>query len=235
MNLSGKRILLLGGTSEIGREIALNALELGAAVSGIVRKNPGDLGYPVHILDLLDAQQVQQYVSTIESPLDGLVFSVGEFVRAPLSLLTPELIQRAIDVNINTLIVMLRALVVARRLRRGASVVLISSISAYLGVRGIAPYTMAKAALVALGRVLSNDLMRHGIRVNSVSPAMVRTRMSCGSPGEQQWLDQFGKERYPLGVGHPIDVAGPVLFLLADDAKAINGTDIILSGGAIRT
>ncbi|MCJ9709519.1 SDR family oxidoreductase, partial [Bordetella hinzii] len=135
--------------------------------------------------------------------------------------------------NLNTLIVMLRALVMARKLKRGASVVLVSSVSAYLGVRGMAPYAMTKSALLVATRTFSNELMRHGVRVNSVSPVMVRTRMF--EPEQQAWLEEMSKRHYPQGLGEPVDVAAPVLFLLSDEASAINGTDIILSAGAMTT
>ncbi|AKQ57494.1 SDR family NAD(P)-dependent oxidoreductase [Bordetella hinzii] len=233
MNLAGKRILLLGATADIGRAIALNARDLGAEVQGIVRQDPGDMGFPVEALDLLDALAVEAYVRRLDTPLDGLVYCIGDSIKAPLSSLTPDVVHRAVDVNLNTLIVMLRALVMARKLKRGASVVLVSSVSAYLGVRGMAPYAMTKSALLVATRTFSNELMRHGVRVNSVSPVMVRTRMF--EPEQQAWLEEMSKRHYPQGLGEPVDVAAPVLFLLSDEASAINGTDIILSAGAMTT
>ncbi|QII87037.1 hypothetical protein G3T20_21530 [Bordetella hinzii] len=77
MNLAGKRILLLGATADIGRAIALNARDLGAEVQGIVRQDPGDMGFPVEALDLLDALAVEAYVRRLDTPLDGLVYCIG--------------------------------------------------------------------------------------------------------------------------------------------------------------
>jgi len=93
-------------------------------------------------------------------------------------------------------------------------------------------YAASKGGIVAATKGLGVELLRDGIRVNCVAPAMVETEMSARF---RQALSEENYQRvvdmHPLGVGQPDDVAGAIAFLLADTGRWITGSTLCVDGG----
>jgi meso-butanediol dehydrogenase/(S,S)-butanediol dehydrogenase/diacetyl reductase len=107
------------------------------------------------------------------------------------------------------------------------AIVTVGSVNAQIAF-GSEPYSAAKAGLSALMRNLAASLAQHGIRVNTVEPATIRTRVWDSQPGGADRLRPF----YPLGrVGEPEDVAAAVSFLASSDASWITGHVLPVDGG----
>ena len=117
-----------------------------------------------------------------------------------------------------------------RRVNTGdnCSIVVMSSISRYAGGRGSIEYASAKAAITASIRNIANELYHRNIRVNSVSPGFINTPLVEKSlkDGEINVKNSFNKM-----CGEPEYVANLVAFLVSDEARWINGDDIIIEGG----
>jgi NAD(P)-dependent dehydrogenase (short-subunit alcohol dehydrogenase family) len=116
----------------------------------------------------------------------------------------------------------------------GASLVLLSSVSALVGQAGNVVYCASKGAVLAATRALAVELLRDSIRVNAVLPALVETEMSerfRATMTEAQW--QAYLARYPMGIGQPEDVANAVAFLLSDASRWINGIGLVIDGGVL--
>jgi len=107
--------------------------------------------------------------------------------------------------------------------------VAISSIAAHTGTEGLSPYTASKASLSLSVKVLARELARKKIRVNAISPGMVRTPIF--KPEEKEYLDNIEKQVYPLGLGEPDDIAAAAAFFLSEKSNYITGADLIMSGG----
>ena len=114
----------------------------------------------------------------------------------------------------------------------GASVIFISSVMGVVGQPAKTVYSATKGALIAGARSLALELARNNIRVNCVSPAMVRTGMS------KSLLDKVTPEAlveiqkaHPLGIGEADDVADACVFFLSDKSRWITGTNLIVDGG----
>jgi len=110
--------------------------------------------------------------------------------------------------------------------------VLVSSIGGFLGQPGNVVYGASKAGLMSAARGLAMELLRDGIRVNSVAPAMIDTAMSRKAFAEMNESQVASiLQRHPMGMGQPEDVAAPIAFLLSDASKWITGTNLTVDGG----
>ena len=116
----------------------------------------------------------------------------------------------------------------------GASLVLLSSVSALVGQASNVVYCASKGAVLAATRALAVELMRDGIRVNAVLPALVETEMADrfrATMTEAQWQGYVAQ--YPMGIGRPEDIANAVGFLLSDASRWINGIGLVVDGGVL--
>lgn len=141
--------------------------------------------------------------------------------------------RRIFDVNVHGSFLVARAVardVIARNLP-SASIVFTASMSGYV-VNQPQPhsaYAVSKAGVHHLARSMAGEWVGHGIRVNSISPGIMNTRLS-GGPG-QAGLRQSWLERSPMGIGDPEDLTGAVVLLCGEAGRFITGTDIKIDGG----
>ena len=115
----------------------------------------------------------------------------------------------------------------------GGAIVNISSISGAIAQVNRWTYNVGKGAVNQLTKCAALDLAPHGIRVNSISPGWIWTReVDKAAGGDREKFDPIWGEYHMLGrCGLPEECAGPVLFLLSDDASFITGTDVPVDGG----
>ncbi len=133
-----------------------------------------------------------------------------------------------IDVNLLAPIALSHALLPVMIARGGGAIVAITSDSARVGAAGEEVYSATKGGLAAFVRSLAQEVARHGITVNAVSPGPVRTPLSEGQPA---LLDRLARKT-PLGrIAEAEDVAGTVAWLLGPDARFVTGQTISVSGG----
>ncbi len=162
--------------------------------------------------------------------LDGLVSNAG--INRPGALVdyAVEDWDRVFAVNTRATWLLVRAAVPALRAVRGA-VVAIASMSGSHPHAGLGPYGPSKAATIMLVRVLAQELGGDGVRVNAVSPGMVRTGMTAAVYADERLLAERNR-LVPLGrVATPEDVADVVAFLLGPDARYVTGHDLVVDGG----
>lgn len=118
----------------------------------------------------------------------------------------------------------------------GGAIVNMSSISAHIAQIDRWTYNAAKGAVNQLTRCQALDLGAFNIRVNSVSPGWIWTRevdkaSQLDGGGREKWEPVWGKYHLLRRCGEPVECAGPILFLLSDDASFITGTDLPIDGG----
>lgn len=113
----------------------------------------------------------------------------------------------------------------------GGSIVNISSLASVQGIAGASPYTASKGASRSLTKGAARDLGKYNIRVNAVLPGWIVTPMMQQFTLSKPLLDSL-INGIPLGhLGDPEDIAYPVLFLASDEAKYVNGAEIVVDGG----
>lgn len=239
--LEGKKILITGASSGIGKEIAI-FLAKQRAIPIILARTKNNLIETLSqfedikeakyfVCDLTDFEQIKSVVNEIVI-LDGVVFNAGLIDYIPIKILTPERVRSIFSLNFDSQVILTQQLLKMRKINKGSSLVYISSISSHLGVPGTAIYAASKAAITSFAKVLASELSFKKIRVNIVSPGIVKTSL-FDAVSDKVNIEVFEKEEesYPLGYGTPSDVAHAVAYLLSDGARWVTGTEIVLDGG----
>jgi NAD(P)-dependent dehydrogenase (short-subunit alcohol dehydrogenase family) len=252
VELNGKVALVTGGSSGLGRAIALELARRGAAavVVGDLHAAPRDGGATTTELieretearaafvrcDVADPVTVERAFAAAEEigPVDVLVNNAGIVDRGQkLADVDDATIARVLDVNVKGVLFGCRA--AARRMvpRGSGSIVNVSSVVALAGSARTGVYAASKGAVASLTYALAAELGPAGVRVNALHPGMIETAMTV----EDQQLatgevrDRLVR-RLPLRrVGLPEEVARAVAFLASDDASYITGTSTVVDGG----
>jgi NAD(P)-dependent dehydrogenase (short-subunit alcohol dehydrogenase family) len=162
--------------------------------------------------------------------LDHLVNNAGiNPAYGPLADVGVDVMRKTLEVNVIATLEWSRDAVASGLLGEGGSIVNISSISGIAAAPGIGFYGISKGALLTLTLQLAAELAP-GIRVNAVAPAVIKTDFAKALYEGREAEAAAG---YPLKrLGDVTDVAGPVAFLLSDDAAWITGQTVVIDGGA---
>lgn len=238
--LKDKVFLITGATSGIGYATVKLLFDMGCKVYAIGRNEivldeltKMGKGKIVSIkADLMETDNLNMIADKIDGKINGFVHSAGVVKSIPLNFITQEYLDSERKLNYDVFLFLVKTLVKKRKFQANSSIVPISSIAAHFGMNGLAVYCATKGAIVSTVRVLAKELAPQTIRINCVSPGMVKTemieRVANDVSNEALLIDE---KKYPLGYGVPIDVAYSVAFLLSDASSWMTGQDIILDGG----
>jgi NAD(P)-dependent dehydrogenase (short-subunit alcohol dehydrogenase family) len=228
-SLEGKVALITGGTAGIGLAIAEGFVEAGCdtVVCGRTenKAKADKVGATYMPLDVTDEDSFAAIISDIKElygNLDILVLNAGVAGEYRLEDSTNEQYQQEFDVNVMGVLNGLRH--GAKSLNKGGSIIITSSVSSFLSMENASIYSASKAAVTSLMRSAAIELASKNIRVNSVSPGPIKTKMA---------LPDVFAEKLTLrkSLGKPKDLIGAYLLLASDAGKNINGADIVVDGG----
>lgn len=242
MDLTGKRILVTGASSGIGRETAILLSKLGAKLVLVARNNDklretlskldGE-SHSIISFDLLNIENINVMMDEIcsEKKLDGFVYSAGIAPVVPIYSINYKRMMEIMTLNYFSFIEIVKFFS-KRKYSNGGSIVAVSSVSSLAGWKGASLYCGSKGALDSSIRALAMELYSKNIRVNSVVPSNINTKMfsELTQFAEQSELDAIISKQ-PLGLGNPNDVANAIAFLLSDASRFITGTALIVDGG----
>lgn len=239
-SLENKIILVTGASSGIGRAIAIECSKMRASVI-ITGRNEERLkethsrmegNQPDYIIaDLSNSDDVQNLCKNITS-LTGLVNCAGLTKVLPFPFAERKDFEEVMEVNFFAPSELSRLLVKSKKIRKGASIVFISSVSGvYVSYIGNSIYSASKGAINGLCKNMALELAPKGIRVNCVNPGMIDTNILSDGKITQEQLNEDMK-RYPLKrYGKPEEVAYAVIYLLSDAAEWITGSNLLIDGG----
>jgi 3alpha(or 20beta)-hydroxysteroid dehydrogenase len=166
--------------------------------------------------------------------LDVLVNNAGIVIPSLLRDLSLENYQRVIDVNQTGVFLGMRAVIPAMEAAGGGSIVNVSSIDGLIGMDLVFAYVASKFAVRGMTKTAALELAPLGIRVNSLHPGFVHTRMGNpnGDPAARGLLDRYGARRIPLGrPAEPEEIATLALFLASDESSYCTGSEFVADGG----
>lgn len=238
-SLIGKRILVTGASSGIGKQIAVSLSNQGAILT-ILGRDTSRLDEVKSLLstqahqsfqiDLINQLQVKNFVKQ-QTPFDGIVMAAGVISYLPAKFISEEKIDSIFDVNYKASVLLLQQLIKNKLINKGGSVAFISSISAKIGIAGTALYASSKAALISFAKVVASELAGQKIRSNCICPGIVVTPMTENASDVSLDLMSDAEKEYPLGYGTPEDVAGLIVYLMSDSSRWMTGAELILDGG----
>jgi NAD(P)-dependent dehydrogenase (short-subunit alcohol dehydrogenase family) len=243
MDLSGKVCLITGGTSGIGAAAALSFARKGAHVAIVARKavppaeallsatkTHGTKALFVEA-DVADPEACRVCVEKVVKDfgrLDVLVHSAGGAVPGSIYAVTDEHWMNAFAVHVHAIFHLTRAAAPHMAQQGGGAMILLGSAAGLRGCLGAAAYGVVKGALPQFARVLARELAGQRIRVNCVSPGVIRTPFQDSLSPEQARNNI--ENRIPLQTeGKPEDVAELITCLVENDF--ITGENMVIDGG----
>ena len=237
MDFTGKRVLVVGGSSGIGNGIAQAFRERGARVAVWGTRDAGDYrgedgsdlsGLTFARIDASDSDAV----AASASPFDGLdvlvlaqgtvLYRKGEFEM--------DGFRKVVSVNLDSMMACAMRFLADLK-ASGGNIITVSSTSAYHATRGNPAYNASKAGVVALTRTLGQAWATDGVRVNGVAPGLVDTKLTKVTTENPERLAASLRGIPMHRLGTPADMAGAALFLASPLASYITGQTIIVDGG----
>jgi NAD(P)-dependent dehydrogenase (short-subunit alcohol dehydrogenase family) len=239
--VSKYQYFVTGASSGIGYAVTKTLLEQGMSVIGIgtdpskvsIFKNQyNEELFKFFSYDLNDLDGIEIFFSEFDFQFDGLVLCAGKEESIPLAMYKPDKILSIFQLNVLANIELIRVFSKKKYSKEGSSIVVVASAMAELGEVGKVGYCSTKASLLGLVRSSALELIKRKIRVNAVSPAIVRTPLTdkmFSSLTEEQIMEIM--KMHPGGIGSVEDVVPAIIFLLSDGARWITGQNLNIDGG----
>lgn len=241
-SLEGKTILVTGASSGIGRVTAIECSKLGATLV-ITARNEERLNETFSLLDgqershkmiIADLSNDEGIATLIENmpEIDGCVSNAGVGATLPIQFISMEELERVYKVNCFAPMMLTKALLKKKKLKKRSSVVYTSSIA---GLTNVSPanaiYGSSKNALNAYVKYAALELSGKQIRFNTIHPGRIETPLIQNRMISEEDIKR-DLEKYPMKrYGQPEEVARTIVFLLSDASSYITGTSIVVDGG----
>lgn len=253
-NFEGKKALVTGGGSGLGRECALLFAQNGAdvliadllperceTVAEEVRKlGRNAIAYPIDVTDYSQMEEMYKKIVEEWGTVDFVVNSAGVCLTEDLTTQSLENIDLSIDVNIKGTIYSCREALAIMRPKKYGKIVNMSSIAAKACLGGFSVYSATKAAVLAATASLGREAAKDNVTVNCICPGIIKTSMWEEILDQLAGDDQSERDRVwaewnsgtPNGKPQdPIDIANMVAFLCSEEARYITSQNIGVDGG----
>jgi NAD(P)-dependent dehydrogenase (short-subunit alcohol dehydrogenase family) len=240
----GRQFVITGASSGIGRQCAIAVSKLGGTVLLLGRnerrlqetilmmegRSHSFMASDVRESELIEGS-IREFIAS-NGKISGFLHSAGIDSTAPLQALSLQDLHETFSVNVYAGFQLTKIL--TKRAYRDASmsIVYMASVMGFLGEPGKTAYCSSKAAIIAGVKAMALELCKKDIRINAISPAIVRT------PLVSEMFDKLANEsvakiveKHPSGIGAPEDVANAVIFLFSSASKWMTGQNLVLDGG----
>lgn len=246
---AGKKVLITGAASGIGRATAIRFAAEGArlfvtdmdgagaeTVAQMIRDQGGDAQAMRHdVTSEADWDAVFSAMIAAHGRIDILVNNAGIAVLQMIEVVTGADWLRQNDVNLNSVFYgTQRAVREMRRVGQGGSIINLSSVAGSVGVPGCGAYSASKGGVRMFSKTVALECARDKIRVNSVHPGMIMTNMQVVALRDNPAQYDLLSAAIPMGeFGAPDDIANMNLFLASDESRYVTGAEFVVDGGLI--
>ena len=246
IDLTDRRILVIGASSGIGKRTAITLSNLGAklvlaaideeGVKQALTELSGE-GHAAYYLDVSKLDEIEGFIKKItmeHGTLDGLVYTAGLGTAVPLALSKPDKVQTTFNVNFFGFFEVVRQVCKKGRYNEGMRIVGVSSSASLVGDKSKAIYSATKSAMDSAVRCIAKEVADKGICINTVAPAMTATELYTkyiAKYGEDSDTNKELLSRQYLGIAQPQDIANAIAFLISPAARFITGITMPVDGG----
>lgn len=219
---SNKRVLILGASGGIGREIA-----------ACFRNYHAVTDTPSHsMLDLADEQSIKNYFAGNDAKYDAVVYSAGINNPEHFENISTELLQRTYSVNTLGFISVCREILPGMKELGGGRIVVLSSLYGVVSRKKRLPYALSKHALIGAVQTMALEFAKYNILVNAVSPGFINTELTSQNNSPERIAELL--QDVPLQrLGEGADIGEIAAFLCSDKNRYITGQNIIADGGIL--
>ncbi|MEL5894016.1 SDR family oxidoreductase [Bacteroides sp. GD17] len=239
-SLEGKKILITGASSGIGRSIAVECSYMGATLI-ITARNKERLDETLSLMrpgnhmaitcNLMNEEDIVNLVDSLPQ-LKGVVHNAGVNSRTLCKTIKKSDLETVLSPNFYGPVLLQKQLLKKKKIAKEASIVFIASRAPFAPSVGNAIYSASKGAILGYAQVLGLELAPQKIRVNSICPAMVWTELVVKDSVDMGVNYEELQAKYPLKrYGKPEDVAYLTIYLLSDASSWMTGSSIDLTGG----
>jgi NAD(P)-dependent dehydrogenase (short-subunit alcohol dehydrogenase family) len=236
-SLEGKTILVTGASSGIGKATAIECSKMGANVFLSARNRerleqtlsemaPGN--HSIIAADMTNLEDVQKLAEEV-TVLDGIALIAGINDKMIIKKIDDEYVSKILSTNFSGPAMLVKSLLKGKKIAKQASIVFMSSVSAFYPSVSNAMYAASKAAVNQFAKVLALEVLPLKARVNCIQPAFVETEMI--HKYSEEMLSQI-RNNYPLGrFARPEEIAYAVIYYMSDASQLVTGTSLVIDGG----
>jgi NAD(P)-dependent dehydrogenase (short-subunit alcohol dehydrogenase family) len=243
-DLSGRTAVVVGGTTGIGRALALGLADAGADVvatgrrpaavddvsAAIEQRGRRTLRHPADVGDSASLQRLRDACLKAFGHVDIVVAAAGITKRMPTLEMSETEWNQILDTNVTGMFRTYQAFAPSMIARGSGRLIGVASLASFVGLQEVAAYTASKAAVAGLTRALSVEWARHGVTVNAIAPGVFETDLNReilkGARGQEFKL------RTPMGrFGTVAELAGAAVYLASAAASFVTGQLIAVDGG----
>lgn len=244
-NYQGKKVVITGGGSGIGRAMSIAFAKQGAKVyvwdlesaqSQVLALQQEGLDVHFQAVDV-SKEDIVQAAADAAGKVDVLINNAGIAHIGNLEQTQSSDFQRLFDINVKGAFHCMKAVLPGMLAQQSGVILNLASVAASVGIPDRFAYTMTKGAIASMTRSVAKDYLHKGIRCNAISPARVHTPfvegyLSQHYPGQEQEMFAKLSATQPIGrMAKPEEIANLALYLCSDAAGFITGCDYPIDGG----